>query len=220
MRWLLLVCAVGVGACDKADSASRTAKSGTEPGGVTLAGIWPKEWTCDRIGTESDIGQLLGGTAKQYEGPVQPPDGVPMPCNYLLPVVNGEESWTFDIDCRDSYKRTADALFVEWGQRSTDNVARYNIEADAAPVDIPKPTPTAETPDARPPGKAPEGAHDVAVGRRGLDALGQGLIFIDDDAPCYVRVVGPDAAKRLALAQHVATRLTVANAPMTPRAAE
>ena len=64
---------------------------------------------------------------------------------------------------------------------------------------------------------APSGAVDVEVGAKGLDHHGQGLLFIDDDAPCYVRVVGPDAQRRLALARAIAKNLTFANAPMTPR---
>ena len=55
------------------------------------------------------------------------------------------------------------------------------------------------------------------VGSKGLDHHGQGLIFIDDDAPCYVRVVGPDAAHRFELAKMLAKNLTFANAPMSPR---
>jgi hypothetical protein len=58
----------------------------------------------------------------------------------------------------------------------------------------------------------------VAVGAKGLDHHGQGLIFVDDDAPCYVRVLGKDAARRLELARLIAKNLTFANAPMTPRA--
>jgi hypothetical protein len=65
--------------------------------------------------------------------------------------------------------------------------------------------------------RAPDVAAEVAVGAKGLDHHGQGLIFIDDDAPCYVRVIGPDAAKRLALAQLIAKNLTYENAPMSPR---
>lgn len=38
----------------------------------------------------------------------------------------------------------------------------------------------------------PEPAAEVAIGAKGLD-YGQGLIFIDDDAPCYVHVTGKDA---------------------------
>ena len=47
--------------------------------------------------------------------------------------------------------------------------------------------------------------------------MDQGLIFIDDDTPCYVRVVGPSAAQRLALAKLISANLTLERAPMTPR---
>ncbi|MFN0253182.1 MAG: hypothetical protein ACKV2T_40285, partial [Kofleriaceae bacterium] len=99
-------------------------------------------------------------------------------------------------------------------------VEQYNIASDAAPV--PDPAPKKE------PGKnvdagidapqrAPEEASAVQVGAKGLDHHGQGLLFIDDDAPCYIRVVGPDKERRLALALHIAKNLTFANAPMSPR---
>jgi hypothetical protein len=65
--------------------------------------------------------------------------------------------------------------------------------------------------------RAPEEATVVQVGARGLDHHGQGLLFLDDDAPCYVRIVGPDSVRRLSLAQLIAKNLTFANAPMTPR---
>jgi hypothetical protein len=87
-------------------------------------------------------------------------------------------------------------------------VQQYNTLADAGAV---KPT------DAGIAIHAPEVSSEVAVGAKGLDHHGQGLIFIDDDAPCYVRVVGPDSARRLELAKLVAKNLTFANAPMTPR---
>ena len=57
----------------------------------------------------------------------------------------------------------------------------------------------------------------MEVGAKALDHHGRGLLFIDDDAPCYVRVIGPDAPHRLELARLVAKNLTFANAPMDPR---
>jgi hypothetical protein len=39
------------------------------------------------------------------------------------------------------------------------------------------------------------------------------LLFLDDDAPCYVRVIGPGADRRLALARLVAGRLERRTAP-------
>jgi hypothetical protein len=61
------------------------------------------------------------------------------------------------------------------------------------------------------------GAADVSIGRGGLDHHGQALIFVDDDAPCFVRVIGPRADGRAALGAHVAGRLNESVAPM-PRA--
>lgn len=222
MRWLIVAAALtAVAGCSKS---GESASAKTKEAALTLVGVWPKDWTCDRIGTSDEIGTVLGAAARQIDGGMSTNDGLPKPCNYLVAGANGEEPWTFDIDCRANYKQTADAIMAQWVQASTDNVQRYNVESDAAPSEPPpkqpKPGAGSDTPDARPPGRAPEQAHEVAVGRKAVDVLGQGIIFVDDDAPCYVRIVGPDAAKRLALAQHVAQKLTMANAPMTPRAAE
>jgi hypothetical protein len=57
------------------------------------------------------------------------------------------------------------------------------------------------------------GAQPVRVGTSGIDAANSVLLFIDDDAPCYVRVLGPDADKRAALAQIVAGNLAPRTAP-------
>ena len=72
-------------------------------------------------------------------------------------------------------------------------------------------------PGVQPPTRISGNATEVQVGAKGLDHHGQGLIFVDDDAPCYVRVVGPDAGRRLELAKLIAKNLTFENAPMTPR---
>jgi hypothetical protein len=208
MKYLaILVAAMALGCTKDTDSASKAA-SGKEPH-ASLVGIWPKDWTCDRIGTPEEIGHVLTGAARLLDAAAIPPDGVPRPCNYLVDVAAGTQPWTFDLDCRDGYKQRADALFAQYTRTSGELVVQYNQAADAGlPVD----------PDAGP-YRAPEDAHEVPVGAKGLDHHGQGLLFIDDDAPCYVRVVGPDADRRLALAQYVVNRLTLATAPMTPRAA-
>jgi hypothetical protein len=239
MMRMVLVAAVSVMGCAKDDGGGGKApKANVKEDEPQLVGVWPKEWTCDRIASVDEIGQMLGGHARAIESPVRPPDGVPVPCNYLLelpvptpanatgsgsgsatPPPPPTESWIFDLDCRDSYKQKADALFAQYTRTSADLVQQYNAASDAAPAPKPKGyKPTAGELDASP-GRAPEDAHEVQVGARGLDHHGQGLLFIDDDAPCYVRVVGPDADRRLALARHVASRLELANAPMTPRAA-
>jgi hypothetical protein len=118
-------------------------------------------------------------------------------------------------------KQRADALFAQYTRTSGELIEAYNVGADAGPkpgvkIDAGVKDKTIDA-GPEPVRRAPEAATDVQVGSKGLDHHGQGLLFIDDDAPCYVRVVGPDSARRLALAQLVAKNLTFANAPMTPR---
>jgi len=146
-----------------------------------------------------------GGTAeKPAEGPVHQLAGV-YPENFKC-----ESIATLDAlgPVLDGFKKRADALFAQYRQTSADLVQSYNELADAGAI---KPT------DAGIVIHAPMGAVDVQVGAKGLDHHGQGLLFIDDDAPCYVRIVGPDPQRRLQLAQLVAKNLTFANAPMSPR---
>jgi hypothetical protein len=176
--------------------------------------VYPEQWRCESIASLDALGAALGGTVKAMDSALSVPRGLPRPCNYEVQAAQ-LEYWTFDIDCRDGMKQRADALFAQYKQSSDDMVQQYNALADAGPHEKPaKPAPGI---DAAPPARAPEGAAEVAVGAKGLDHHGQGLIFIDDDAPCYVRVVGPDSTRRLDLARLIAKNLTFANAPMTPR---
>jgi hypothetical protein len=173
-----------------------------------LAGVYPENFKCDSILTTEALGQLLGGTAHPLDSAMTPPRGIAHPCSYEVTIQQQAEYWTYDFDCRDGMKQRADALFEQYRTGSTEMVAQYNALADAGGI---KPN------DAGISTHAPEAAVEVAVGAKGLDHHGQGLIFIDDDAPCYVRVIGPDPGHRLELAKAIAKNLTFANAPMTPR---
>ena len=217
-RSSLVVVALTVGAgCGKDDNGP-SKKPSNDEAHAKLVGIYPDKWSCDLIATPDKVAELLGGAARAIDTPVLPPAGVPRPCNYLV----GDQNiaWTFDLDCREGYKQRADALFVQYEQQSSEAVNQFNVASDARTEKPEKQDrPEKGAPDAAPPGRTPEAARPVPVGAKGLDHHGQGLLFIDDDAPCYVRVVGPDADRRLALAQHIVSALTLANAPMTPRAA-
>jgi hypothetical protein len=201
-RWLLLLALAG---CKNDGSAAANDKP-TDLPGRKLAGVYPDQFKCESITTLEALGQALGGTVRLIDTPMTTPKGVPHPCNYEVQAAE-LEYWTYDIDCRDGAKQRADALFEQYKQDSAAKVDHYKALADAGI----KPT------DAGIKLVAPESASEVQVGAKGLDHHGQGLIFYDDDAPCYVRVVGPDASRRLAVAQLVAKNLTFENAPMTPR---
>jgi hypothetical protein len=205
MHRFLWVLAVLAGCKDNSAAASDPQRTVAPP---HLAGIYPEQWRCDSIASLETLGQLLGGTAKQLDSALAVPHGLPHPCSYEI-LTPEPEYWTFDVDCRDGMKQRADALFAQYRDDSSEAVARYS-QIDAG---VGKP---GDAGVARP--LAPEPAVSVAVGAKGLDHHGEGLIFIDDDAPCYVRVAGKDAARRLELARLIAKNLTPDNAPMVPRA--
>ncbi|HEX5216754.1 MAG TPA: hypothetical protein VFV98_14930 [Vicinamibacterales bacterium] len=203
---LLLMCLVA--ACDSGAASSKQAEKTKEPE-RKLAGVFADRFQCDSLTKTVEIAQILGGVkANKLESAMSTPKGVPQPCNYEVVMQSTLEYWTYDIDCRDHYKERADALFAQYKRTSGELVQQYDVMSDAGMI---KPT------DAGIEIKRPEDAHEVAVGAKALDHHGQGLLFIDDDAPCYVRVIGPDATRRLTLAQAVSKNLTFMNAPMDPR---
>ena len=209
----------GLVACksDAAPPKGQETKKSTEK--TKLAGVYPEKFECTSIATPDSLSQILGGPVQPKENALPVPDGVPQPCNYRIDKgtiqtdagpVPVEESWTFDFDCRDGMKQRVDKLFAQYLQQTKDRIEQYNGASDAGV----KPNPDAGATQFTKPGEAIE----VSVGAKALDHNGQAILFIDDDAPCYVRVVGPDGPKRLELAKLVAKNLTFANAPMSPRA--
>ncbi|CAN5916711.1 hypothetical protein BH11MYX3_BH11MYX3_47610 [soil metagenome] len=215
MRTALLF--IALAACTNDGSATTQAKATDEP--HKLAGVYPDKFECKSIATTDVLAQALGGSVRELDSPSSVPRGVPHPCTYEVVIQQPPEYWTFDFDCRDGMKQRADALFKQYTQTSAELVEAYNGAMDAGPQPGARRDAGVRDKDAGidAPQRAPEQASEVMVGLKGLDHHGQGLIFIDDDAPCYVRVVGPDGARRLELAKLVAKNLTFANAPMTPR---
>ena len=203
-RIILLVVLAACGSSGNEASVQRDKPTDKPP---KLAGVYPAEFKCESIATLAAVGSVLGGTAEALPSASSVPKGVAPPCGYQITTPTAQVYWTFDFDCRANYKKTADALFEQYAQTSADLVTAWNAASDAGI----KPT------DAGIEIRAPEPSAPVDVGAKGLDHHGRGLIFIDDDAPCYVRVVGTDTARRLELARLVAKNLTFANAPMTPR---
>lgn len=215
-----LILAAAVAGCGDAAPAASKAPAGSAVPLAPLIGIEPSKFRCESLLTTDQLGELAHGTAKIVENSLPPPDGTAAPCTYVVETARGSGTsiggWSFDIDCRPRMRERADELFTQYRAQSAELVEAAALEAKK-----PRPKPAPGQPPTPPPNpNAVAPAVDVEVGARGLDHHGQGLIFIDDDAPCYVRVTGPDAAGRMALATHLAAALHPATAPMSPRAAE
>ena len=207
MRVAVLVCLLAA-ACS--ESTSKPGAGATPPPAPPSKriGIDPDRWTCDVLTTPAIMSEALGAPTRQQDNTISMPRGVPRPCDYLVEVAPGQhESWRYDLDCRDGAVKTAEILFTQYADDSAALVAAYGDASAGKPI----------FDDAGLALVAPGAAFEVPVGRRGLDHHGQGILFLDDDAPCYVRVIGKDPARRLVLARLVAQKLTPATAPMRPR---
>ena len=198
-------------ACSKSRGESPPADQ-TAPAPQKRAGVDPEKFQCASIAPEAELATVLGGAIRVMETNDSPARNVARPCNYLVTrdAAASPEPWFFDVDCRPGYQERAEEMFKEYAKDASDQVAAYQAQVGSGKT---------PTDDAGVAFKAPEGSTAVAVGKKALDHHGQGLLFVDDDAPCYVRVVGPDAARRLALAQMVARHLTPETAPSLIRGA-
>jgi len=204
----ILFLLAAAGACKtEAGSSARPQEKADEPA-KKLAGVWPNEFQCSSIAAPAALSQLLGGEAKQSENPISPSKGLAAPCMYDVVRDNLVETWQFDFYCRDDYKSKYDALVAQYRKQNLEMIADWNHKSDAG---LFKPN------DAGIEYNRPGDPVEVELGQQGLDHHGAAVIFLDDDAPCYVRVAGKDAARRLELAKLVAKNLTFQNAPMTPR---
>lgn len=202
----LIAFAVVVAACGGKKPAP-PADEAAGPAG-TLVGIDPDRWGCEVVATVAAVGEVLEGPVRVVEGSLAPPRGVPRPCNYLLEAPTGPQAWTWDLDCRKTALALADTL---WAQYTAQNEALVAAASDAGEDERKDDAGVIHAP--------PPPATAVDVGARGLDHNGQAVLFVDDDTPCYARIVGPDPVRRLALARLIAKNLRPATAPMEPRAA-
>lgn len=194
------------------DAAAPKDKPADSPA-VKLAGVYADRFECTTIISHDTLAQLLGGQVRRIDTAISMPKGLPRPCSYEV-ASDPPAVWTYDFDCREGFKKRADALFKQYRETNAARIEEYNRVADAG-VPAPKAPKGAE--DAAVVMKQPGEATEVAVGAKALDHNDQGILFIDDDAPCYVRVNGPDATRRLELAKLIAKQLTYNNAPMGPR---
>lgn len=154
-------------------------------------GVDPSVFKCEPIGSLDDIAQAVGGAVVMMEPMFDPPKGTPAPCDYRQ---LGAQSKVLDGAAAPAQRM--------WS-------VRFDCRDSYMPSTVREMERLV----------ADEGAARVTVGKWGVDHRDAALMFIDDNTPCSVRVVGPGASERLAIGNVIAAKLTLKTAPMTPRPA-
>jgi hypothetical protein len=197
MRFALALVVVPLAACggEKTESKEKRNTSGDD---IVTVGVYPEQFTCESLAPLAELAVLGDGLAAAEPPETNPPRGVARPCNYVTAVPASqfdgdagpeqvvEVSWSFDLDCRAGAVKEAEELRAEYSK----------MEGD---------------PDAGVPATV-----EVDVGRWGTDHLRSQLLFVDRDVDCYVRVRGPSAEGRLALARVIEQHLTETTAVREP----
>jgi hypothetical protein len=193
-------------ACEEKSSGSTGESAGKADDDIQLVGVDLDRWTCDLIATPAVVSQLLGIPARGVDSTLGSAPGTPKPCNFVAEGT-APEAWSFDLDCRDSALATAEKLFSEYTARNHELISQWDASTGGKVVKD----------DAGVEQHAVAAPVEVQVGKKALDHHGQAILFIDDDTPCYARVAGPDAERRLMVATMVAQKLVPQTAPMRPR---
>lgn len=181
----LLACSAHITACSSSKGDDSPAAKSTSRA-HSNPGVTPEYFECDSLLTAGEIAKLVDGSVEQVASAFESPTGVAEPCAYLHTII------------------------PEGGDAGVRHEAwSYDIDCRDDAINDAK---TMMTQWAE--GAGDGGSYKVDVGRGGLDHGGGGIVFIDDDTPCHVRVIGPQNDKRLAIARVLAKRLTTETAPM------
>ena len=190
--WLLAPAVALAAGCGEQDKPKPEPKRAPGEASSGMHGVDPSVFKCETIAPVGAISQAVGGEVVPMESMFTPPSGTPAPCDFRQ--LNVEQP------------AIADGAPAP-AQRM------WSIRFDCRESYMPSTTKEMERL------VAEENATRVQVGKWGVEHLDAALWFVDDDAPCTVRVVGPGSAERQAIGAVLAKRLTPKTAPMTPRPA-
>lgn len=146
-------------------------------------GVYPSEFKCESVAPLPDVISAVGQVVTLRPPAFDPQFGTPGACEY-----HGEEKKPAEgIDAGPypswSFDIDCRTLGLKSGKRL---MATYAKDETSTPI---------------------------RVGKSGIDHRNTVLLFIDDDSPCSVRVLGLGRERREALAKLVAENLTATNAP-------
>lgn len=190
--WLLaasMALAVGCGGENKKKPKAKRAEGEASEG---MYGVDPSVFKCEPVVPLDAMAQAVGGEVRAMESMFKPPTGTPAPCDFRqlhVEVVEVPDGSPYPAQRMWSVRFDCRESYM----KST----RAEMERRLAE----------------------EGATKVDVGKLGVDHRDAALVFLDDDAPCSVTVVGPGAEERAGIARIVESKLTMKTAPMTPRPA-
>ena len=180
-----LAAAIAVGGCKKASEEPPAPKvlSADDQTVPSAIGVSPTEFKCESVAPLPDAIEAVGETVTLKRQAFEPQFGTPGACEY-----HGEEKKLAEgVDAGPypswSFDIDCRTLGLQSGERL---MAQYSKDETSIPI---------------------------RVGKSGIDHRDTVLLFIDDDSPCAVRVLGPGREKRQALAELVAGKLTATNAP-------
>lgn len=218
-----------LGGCSHRDKSAANAPAvlasdESPPGAITMVGVAPSAFRCASMATPKEVGDIVGAKVVLAPSQFEPPQGVAKPCNYAAAADESGANAAVGAAPPERAKH-AHGKHGKHGKRAEHGKAA----AGAAGAAAGQPAQKMWSVDfdcrktALKDGEAlmvqyakTNGAVPVRVGKSGLDYENAALLFIDNDSPCYARVLGPGAKNRLAIAKLVAGRLTTATAPMTP----
>lgn len=193
----LLAALVLAPACEKEKDAPPPKVLGSEedPTPATAIGVYPDDFRCESVAALPDVGRAVGATVTLEASGFTPPFGTPPSCNYAA-VAGAEPAKPTKTDAAAGSRDAGAPAAAVW---SFDLDCRQLALRDAGKL-------MADY------AKHPE-AVAVQVGKSGVDHRDTVLLFVDDDTPCYARVIGPGRQARIALAKLVAAGLTPTTAP-------
>jgi hypothetical protein len=155
-----------------------------EPGPVTGIGVFPDDFRCETVAPLPRVAEAVGVTVTLEPSGFKPPFGTPASCNY---VAAAPPPATTDAGTAAPGTWSFD---VDCRQLALRDAGRLMAEYASHPEAIP-----------------------VRVGKSGIDHRDVVLLFVDDDTPCYARVIGPSQRAREALATLIAAGLDPSTAP-------
>jgi hypothetical protein len=177
-------------------SGASSAPKASAPDLPKVIGVNPRFFDCEKFLPKKEIDTLAGVALISSPMLTPTPPGAATPCAYAMPI---PDAGPIAKAAPPKKKGEPDA-----GAPPT-MYFQYGIDCRGAALD------DAQRAFGRT--QTDPGVTAVSAGKEAVDDARGQLVMVDDDTPCEVRLVAPDAAMRLQLAKIIAAKLTPVTAP-------